>query len=125
MTQINNLEYGQGDPKTPYVYIVTRRDLTIPQQLVQSCHAVLEISRNFSKDFEHPHLILCTVKNERDLYKFISRLEANHISFATFHEPAIGNSLTAIATECVCGDKRKVFSNLRLMKNEKLETQLT
>ena len=114
-TEIN--EYGQNNT-SPYVYIITRLDLSIPAQCVQSCHAAIEATKAFKQPQETCNLVVCTVADESQLYKWTDKLRTRGIEFATFYEPDIGNQLTAIATEPVYKKQRKVFSGLNLMKGE-------
>jgi len=43
------------------------------------------------------------------------KIERSGILYKEFLEPDIGNQLTAIATEPICGDRRKVFKKFKLM----------
>lgn len=64
-----------------------------------------------------PHLVLCNTSYERLEY-LTKTLEYKDIGFRSFVEPDIGNELTAIATLPIDGDRRKVFSNVKLLKAE-------
>lgn len=100
-----------------YMYAVTRKDLSISQQAVQAAHAAIESSRAFlTKDDEHPSLILCTMKNEAQLRHAADNLERQGIRLKRFYEPAIGNQLTAFATEPLTGESRKAMRKFQLMK---------
>lgn len=101
----------------PYVYVITRKDLSIPQQTVQSGHALIESTKLFcNKLSTHPSIIVCTVKNEDKLNDAIKYLHDNKIKFCTFREPDIGDELTAIATEPLYGDDRKIMNKFQLMR---------
>lgn len=108
---------------TPYVYVLVRKDLSLQQQVVQSSHAVLEATRHFiNTQIEHPHLIVLGIKDESRLLKSAQKLEDAGIRFKFFVEPDIGNEFTALATEPVFGDSRRIFRNFQLLKiNETLE----
>lgn len=100
-----------------YMYAITRKDLSFPQQAVQAGHAAIESSRAFlAKDDEHPSLILCTMKNEAQLRHAADDLERQGIRLKRFYEPDIGNQLTAFATEPLTGESRKAMRKFQLMK---------
>lgn len=101
----------------PYVYVVVRLDLSVPQQAVQSAHAVLEMHRQFNGVLkEHPSIIILGVKNEQKLKNVIGKLvQHNKFRFTTFQEPDIGNQFTALATEPLYGEDRKFFKEFKLI----------
>lgn len=118
MRQIKKQEHGQVNESHPYIYVITRRNLSTPQQCVQSCHASVEATKAFPQPQETCNLIVCTVADEKALYDFSDKLIESGIQHAAFCEPDIGNQLTALATEPLYGDQRKAFSNLPLMKGK-------
>jgi len=98
------------------VYVLIRRDLSAPQQIVQACHACLEASRAFlSSDCEHPHLVVCGVRDERRLGRCLDRLRQAGLRFSAFLEPDLDNQLTAAATEPLRGSQRRVFQDYHLL----------
>lgn len=101
----------------PYLYILTRKDLPLPQIAVQSCHAAIEAGKKYPTH-HHPSVILCTVKNENDLMNQARYLENNGIEFIEFREPDRDNELTSICSEPIYGDDRKIFSKFQLFKGE-------
>ena len=103
-----------------YVYVITRSDLSLPTQAVQSGHALYEASQqHYNKDDEHPHFVFTSVKNEGELYRWIGKLERLGVRFYAWSEPDMDNELTAIATEPVYGSGRRFFKNLKLVKEKK------
>ena len=90
---------------------MTRADLTPAQQAVQAIHSALEAGRLglIPTGGDHPHLVLCTVPDELSLELAARRLRVEGIGHATFHEPDIGNSLTALCTEPLESSRRKLF----------------
>ena len=91
--------------------VVTRRDLSLPTQAVQSAHAAI--------DFQHAHpleasewqtksnyLALLTVANEEELYRLSDKAETRGIKYTIFREPDINNEITAIAFEPSDASKR-------------------
>lgn len=94
MKQINNQK----------LRVVTRRDLSIPYQAVQSAHAAI--------DFQHEHpveakewqtssnyLAVLTVEDEQQLIKLITKAILLGIKHTVFREPDIDNQITAVAFE--------------------------
>ena len=93
-----------------------RNDLSVPQQIVQSCHAAIEVAKSLlPAELPHPHLVVCAVRGERELFQCIDRLRRFGIAYHAFHEPDLGNELTAIGTEPVCGERRQVFKRYRCL----------
>ena len=112
MTQINNEK----------LRVVTRRDLALPYQAVQSGHAAI--------DFQHEHpvearqwqkqsnyLAFLTVENEQDLINLASKAILMGIKHTIFREPDINNEITAIAFE-PSEASRKLTSNCPLLGKE-------
>ena len=100
-----------------YLYAVTRKDLSPPQQAVQAGHASIESARAFLKpDDDHPSLILCSMKNEAQLRRAADELERQGIRLKRFYEPDIGYQLTAFATEPLIGESRKAMRKFQLIK---------
>jgi hypothetical protein len=99
------------------VYVLVRRDLPPSQQAVQACHAAIEVARNWiSQDLEHPSVIVCGIRDEQILEKSLKKLQSQGVQCKTFHEPDRGNELTAIATEPIYGDRRKLFRSYQLLQ---------
>lgn len=103
--------------QNPYVYVVVRTDLSVPQQAVQAAHAVLEMHRFYNGCLrEHPSIIILGVRNEEKLKEVIMKLVRHgKIQFTTFQEPDIGNQYTALATEPIYGADRQFFKNFKLI----------
>ena len=98
------------------MYVLVRRDLSHPQQVVQACHASLEAARTFLPvSSEHPFVIVCGVRDEPRLFRCLDRLEAAGVRYRAFHEPDLEGQLTALATEPIYGSKRKVFQDYQLL----------
>lgn len=98
---------------------ITRRDLSLGQQAVQSSHAAI----NFI--FEHPdragpwfkdsnYLVQLSTVDEQSLLKLIEKCEYNKIKYTAFREPDIDNQITAIAIEPSL-ITQKMVSNLPLL----------
>jgi len=94
------------------LYVLTRRDLPIAQQAVQSGHAVAEYLLHNKTSWNNGTLVYLGVNNEEDLEKWIFKLDMESIEYSIFKEPDIGNQITSLATVV---DSEKVFSKLRLL----------
>lgn len=101
-----------------HVYVLVRRDLDPSQQAVQGIHAAIEATRDgiIPKNIAHPHLVLCSVSDERTLRSYMDRLNVHGIKYSKFCEPDRNNELTAIATEPIIGSHRRHFRNVSLLK---------
>lgn len=105
---------------TEKLRIITRSDLPLSYQAVQSGHAGIQFQ------YEHPelaknwytnsnYLIFLSVKNEDELNRLIKKAKLKNIKLSIFKEPDIGNQITAITLE-PCQDSKKITSNIKLMK---------
>lgn len=99
------------------MYVLVRDDLSRPQQTVQSCHAIIEGTKAFSLGDlpEHPYVIVLRGGDEQRLQKTREYLTNNSVRHTCFHEPDIGDQLTAIVTEPVTGERRKLFRKFQLL----------
>jgi hypothetical protein len=96
------------------LYVLVRKDLSKSQQAVQSGHAVAEwLLREPSPQWGNGTLVYLGVKNERDLHKWMYKLEKKGKSFTKFVEPDIGDQVTAIAS-LSDGEEFKSLDLLRL-----------
>lgn len=96
-------------------YIIIRKDLPIPQYTVQGGHAIWEQAKGQT---EHPSFVVLGVENEFALQQAMSYLIDNDVQFKIFREPdePYCNSITAIATEPLEGDKRQLLKHFQLLR---------
>src|SRR6185503_178630 len=100
-----------------YVYAFVRRDLSHPQQVVQTCHACIEVARSLLPPLdEHPHLVLLGAPSEQTLWAILHRLQALGIVCKSFCDSDLDNQLTAIATAPVRGKQRRFVRRYRCLK---------
>ena len=100
--------------------IITRRDLPLPYQAVQSAHAGIQFQHEhteLAKNWYHSsnYLIFLSVENEVELNNIIDAAKSKNITISVFREPDIDNQITAIALEPSITSK-KLTSGLKLMK---------
>ena len=102
----------------PYCYIFVRDDLSWPQKIVQSSHASLELARQglVPKDIPTPNFVLCKASDEEELLKIAARLDSEGVRHYLFTEPDIENQSTALITEPVYGDKRRMFRRYQCLR---------
>lgn len=98
----------------PYMYLFVREDLSHPQQIVQTAHAVDELNK------KHPHpsgnyMVLCGASSEDELHTIAEMLYNNGIGYEMFFEPDI-DGYTAIATHPLRGEQRKPLKRFKLKK---------
>ena len=72
--------------------------------------------KHIADEMDHPHLVVCSVSGEARLEKLIFDLEREEIKFEIFREPDLGNEITAVATEPVSGNDRRMFRRLPLLR---------
>ncbi len=85
--------------------------------MVQACHAAIELtSAKLPPDSESPHLVVCGVKTEQEMNAIMQRLYDSGIYYQGYREPDMDHSLTAIATEPLQGDRRKLMKRYQLLK---------
>ena len=98
---------------TPYTYLIIRRDLSVPQQIVQASHAAHNAGETFG---EHSHLICFEVDGEEKLHKAASYLDTHDIQYRMFHETDIGQH-TAICTRPLKGNERNLMRKFTMYRN--------
>lgn len=102
--------------------IVSRRDLPIGTQALQSGHAAIDFQ------YQHPveasewqtksnYLAFLTVADEEQLIKLISKAILTGIKHTVFREPDIDNQITAVAFE-PSEASRKLTSSCPLLGKE-------
>lgn len=98
-----------------YTYVIVRDDLESVQKAVQGTHAAISF---VEKDSSVPHysVIYLKVKNEIALKKAISYLLENEINVSIFREPDLKNEITAVCTQPLIGEDRKILKKFQLLK---------
>ena len=100
------------------MYIAIRRDLSVPQQVVQSCHAAIEASKVYHENGDiHPSVISIDVKSEEALRKFKEHAEQGGFITKEFREPNMDHQITSVAVYPVSEDQRGYFRKYQLLKD--------
>jgi hypothetical protein len=102
-----------------YQYILVRSDLPKEHQVVQASHAAIKAAKKFGHPEIHQNLVVCHVKDENELIHWSRILFGNDVDYQMFQESDMDNQVTALATEHVQGEKRKIFKKLRLLQFDK------
>lgn len=96
-----------------YSYILVRDDLINgSHKAVQACHAIYESAM---REKEHESLVLCKVKDLNKLKAVINQLTDAGIKTYHFQDSIYNNEITAIATEPVNNEQRKLFKKYKLL----------
>ena len=98
----------------PYMYLFTRSDLSHPQQIVQTAHAVDEIAMRHKSDGTN-YMVLCDAISEEHLITIAEALDKHKIDYEMFFEPDIGQH-TAIATQPLRGAERAPLKKFQLKR---------
>lgn len=97
------------------MFILVRKDLSQIYRIVQGAHALaqyaLEHTQLFNEWNNHT-IVFLDVNGENSLYKWNDKLHYSGKDISVFHEPDIGNQVTAIA----CYDSGEIFKNLQVSK---------
>ena len=99
---------------------ITRSDLPIGYQAVQSAHAAIQFQHEYPEEAKEwytksNYLIFLSVKDENELKNFIRKLENERVKFSVFREPDINNQITAVTLEPGQVSDR-LTKHLKLMK---------
>lgn len=97
------------------IYIFVRNDLSYAQKVVQSGHAVLEATRAFVHDSERYKIVVVAAKSQVKLKSIIEEAASYEIQTVAFTEPDMDYQMTAVATEPLDDEKKKVFARYKLL----------
>lgn len=116
-------EIDQFDNETPFVYLFVREDLPPVQQLIQAAHAAHEAGIMFGRcdsggwdKNDVSHFCVFGVSDEEHLFRIHKKLMQNDIGCYLFHEPDFDMGFSAIATEPLIGERRKLIGNHKLLR---------
>lgn len=106
--------------------VVSRRDLSIAYQAVQSGHAAIDFQHQHPVEAKEWHkqsnyLAFLTVADEAELIKLISKAIVLGVKHTVFREPDLDNQITAVAFEPTEA-ARKLTSSCPLLGKEQTMT---
>ena len=81
---------------------------------------IASLAFNNSND-DHPHICLCSVKNEANLISGIKHLNAYNIKFHAWREPDKNNELTSLTTQPLSGEQRRCMRKFNCLKETKTQ----
>lgn len=85
---------------------------------MQASHACIESAKAFlDNELEHPHLVVLGLKDEQQLHKSAQKLDQAGVRYRIFIEPDRNGEATALATEPIFGERRRLFRNYRCLGN--------
>ena len=90
-----------------------RKDIPIADQVVQCCHVSIDCGNKFDIP-ENCHMVLIGVENQENLLKASEHIASKGIDFIMFFEPDDDMHYTALCTEPINGDLRKVFRKYKM-----------
>lgn len=84
----------------------------------------MEAARNglIRPDADHPHLVFCTVADRHALALMGRELRVAGVRYAEFREPDMDGQPTALCTEPLGPDRRRLFRNCPLYNPTRLLT---
>lgn len=102
-----------------FVTIIVRSDLEPGYKVAQSAHALADFAVKFEHEFKQWQLgsnyLCCLEADEDKIQRVLSKLKDSGIKHEVFHEPDIGNQMTAVAVEALSREQhKKLFKNLKL-----------
>lgn len=97
-------EKKHRDEDKRYIYVIVRSDLSVPQQLVQACHASCMAGEAFGNS--QSSMVLLSVDSEKELKEIGDELDVRDIAFKMFFEPDWNTGHSALATEALKGKLR-------------------
>lgn len=100
--------------------VVTRRDLTLSQQAVQSAHAAIDFQHQYPTESlewnqQSNYLVFLTVEDESALKLLEDKCLRLGIKYTTFIEPDLNNELTAICLDPTDEQSVKITSSMPLL----------
>ena len=107
--------------KVEYIYLMVRKDLPSKEQcLVQAAHAAMEAGIYFGKKTAEPYTFcVLQAENESELKGFAEFLTLDGIAHRPFYEPDQDFEMTAVATEPITEDKRRLFRTFEKFRFKK------
>ncbi len=98
--------------------MLVRTDLPPEQQLVQAVHAAYEAGLRLATPPEQDvdYSVVCAVDSEQELAEARARLERHGVQSVLFRDSDIDEQATALCTEPIRGEKRRLMSKYQLWR---------
>ncbi len=97
-----------------HCYIFIRVDLPLSQQIVQSCHAALELGLNDKNSYKEPSsIVLIQIPNQESLLRELEKFKSLGLNCVSFYEPYQDTGVTSFAT-IVTEENKQLFKKYTL-----------
>lgn len=105
---------SESDNPAYYTYVLVRADIPLADQIVQVGHVCLEAGRQLPWPAAPTHLVVLCVPSERHLHEAIAQIAFIGIRYSVFHEPDDAMHDTAVCTEPMTRNWRRLFRRFPL-----------
>ena len=95
------------------MYAIVRKDIPVRDQIVQIGHACLCAGKKFEWS-DTVFMVVLQVENQEKLLEAAQYLDCHGTKYEIFFEPDDNYGYTALATEPICGEQRKLFRKYKL-----------
>lgn len=107
---------SEGTEKRRYMYVIVRADMELPNIIVQSAHAAYESGLAYKNHADRTSIIILQVKDELRLREAYNALQSDGVQCTIYKENTLGLGYTAIGTEALTADQRKLLKKYKLLK---------
>ena len=105
-----------GTEKRRFMYVIVRTDMELQNIIVQSAHAAYESGLAYKNYADRTTIIVLQVKSELYLREAYNMLQRKNIRCTMYKEHSLGLGYTAIGTEALTHDQRRVLKKYKLLK---------
>lgn len=107
---------NEGTENRRYMYVIVRTDMELPNIIVQSAHAAYESGLAYKNHADRTSIIILQVKDELRLREAYKALQRDDVQCTMYKENTLGLGYTAIGTEALTSDQRKLLKKYKLLK---------
>lgn len=107
---------SEGTENRRYMYVLVRTDMELPNIIVQSAHAAYESGLAYKNHADRTSIIILQVKDELRLREAYNALQSDGVQCTIYKENTLGLGYTAIGTEALTADQRKLLKKYKLLK---------
>lgn len=107
---------GEGTENRRYMYVLVRTDMELSNIIVQSAHAAYESGLAYKNHADRTSIIILQVKDELRLREAYNALQRDGVECTIYKENTLGLGYTAIGTEALTADQRKLLKKYKLLK---------
>lgn len=106
----------EGTENRRYMYVLVRTDMELPNIIVQSAHAAYESGLAYKNHADRTSIIILQVNDELRLREAYNELQSDGVQCTIYKENTLGLGYTAIGTEALTADQRKLLKKYKLLK---------